>query len=513
MFKVFVEAAKHLHSRATVMEAIKDTCENDKEYIRAPIGEILLDQFKTLGLAPKNDSFVCKTVTCRELQRSNGTEALYFLENDTKSLVIDSSEYTWEMERTSFIVDLGLHCKKDGAKVTLISSMYFVGAVIGSLVSAYILDNFGRKKSCIIGSIGAVLGTLVGTFCKSYSLLLIVRIMQGIGNFIVTAGCYVLLLEILPAKLRNYANGYGMVLWALGYPTASLIAYLIHNWNYLFLASSIFTLTGSISIFFMIEPPRYFLVCNDLKKAELSLQKLAAMTSEENNINSVNLEDEIVRDRQTQGIMQQFKELTSYPIMFFELLVQMFIWFVCALSFFGFNFGWSAILPDIYISYVLAAVGEIIAYVTSVSIIQALGRRRGMIVFLGGAIASYVLAVIDYDIGNGYTVESVSCLVGLIFVSAAFAGIFFYTAELAPTSHRGLFFALCSSSGRIGSFLGPYVIGYLFKITHKAIPLGILAFLCFLAAFGILFLVETGDMKIPDVPAEVIERRKNFRVF
>ena len=237
------------------------------------------------------------------------------------------------------------------------------------------------------------------------------------------------------------------------------------------------------------------------------------MTSEENNINSVNLEDEIVRDRQTQGIMQQFKELTSYPVMFYELMVQMFIWFVCALSFFGFNFGWSAILPDIYISYVLAAVGEIIAYVTSVSIIQALGRRRGMVVFLGGAIASYVLAVIDYDMGNGYTVESVSYLVGLIFVSAAFAGIFLYTAELAPTSQRGLFFALCSSSGRIGSFLGPYVIGYLFKITNKAIPLGILAFLCFLAAFGILFLVETGDKKIPDVPAEVIERRKNFRVF
>ena len=417
------------------------------------------------------------------------------------------------MERTSFIVDLGLYCKKDAAKVTLISSMYFVGALIGLLISGYILDNFGRKKSCIIGSIGAVLGTFVGTFCKSYALLLIVRIMQGMGNFIALTGCYVLLLEILPAKLRNYANGYGMILWALGYPTASLISYLIPNWNYLFLASSIFTLTVSISIFFMIEPPRYFLVCNDLKKAKLSLQKLAAMTSEENNINSVNLEDEMVTGRQTQGIMQQLSEFVRYPIMFYELLVQMFIWFVCAMSFYGFNFGWSAILPDIYISYVLAAVGEIIAYVTSVSIIQALGRRRGMVVFLGGAIASYVLAVIDYDIGGGYTVESVSCLVGLVFVSAAFAGIYLYTAELAPTSHRGMYFALCSSAARIGSFLGPYVMGYLFKITHKAIPLGILAFLCLLAGCGILFLVETGNRKIPDVPAEIKERRKNFRVF
>merc|ERR1712025_1318343 len=81
-----------------------------------------------------------------------------------------------------------------------------------------------------------------------------------------------------------------------------------------------------------------------------------------------------------------------------------------------------------------------------------------------------------------WTLESVCCLIGVIFVSGAFAGVYLWTAELAPTSHRGAVFTLCSGTARVGSFLGPYIFNNLRPVTHKAVPLAIMAFLSFLGA-------------------------------
>ena len=210
--------------------------------------------------------------------------------------------------------------------------------------------------------------------------------------------------------------------------------------------------------------------------------------------------------------LQQVKEFLSYPILVKETLIQMFVWSMISMSYYGFSFGWQEIIPDVYIGYILAAAGETMAYVLGGWLIAHWGRRSSMIIFFLGCIITFLLAMINLNLGRGWKLESVICLISSSFVSAAFSGIYLYTSELAPTSHRGMVFAFSSSSGRIGSFLGPFVITNLRDIVGKWLSFGLLILLGMISLLGMLYLVDTHLKKIPDTPAEVKERRKEYKL-
>ena len=69
------------------------------------------------------------------------------------------------------------------------------------------------------------------------------------------------------------------------------------------------------------------------------------------------------------------------------------------------------------------------------------------------ACGSFVFALINYKIPGFISVEQLSCLVGSTFVSAAFGSVYIYTAELAPTSHRGKIMGICHLGSQIGTVL------------------------------------------------------------
>jgi MFS family permease len=130
-----------------------------------------------------------------------------------------------------------------------------------------------------------------------------------------------------------------------------------------------------------------------------------------------------------------------------------------------------------------------------------------------GAALFYLIAIPEVKLGKDtdWTLESVSCLIGVIFVSGSFSGIYLWTAELAPTSHRGLVFCLSSGAARFGSFLGPYIFNNLIPVTHKAVPLGGLALLALLCAVGSFFLVETGNKVTALTGEDVMTRRRSHK--
>ena len=121
----------------------------------------------------------------------------------------------------------------------------------------------------------------------------------------------------------------------------------------------------------------------------------------------------------------------------------------------------------------------------------------------------YLIGIPDVKLGKNteWTLESVCCLIGAVFVSAQFAGVYLWTAELAPTSHRGFVFSMSSSAARVGSFLGPYIFNNLKPVTHRAVPLGGLAVLAVLCAVGSFILVETGNRETALTGQDVAARR------
>ena len=430
-------------------------------------------------------------------------------------LVLKSSDIKWEMTHSSFSVEFDLNCGVGSSKElkTLLSSIVFAGGLAGLILGGFLYDHIGRKKTAVLGYFIVVFMTFSGTFCHDYYFLLIIRFLQGLGMFLAFTGVYIMTVELVPVEQKNYINGWAMCLWALGYPLATAVGYLIPNWNYMFLAAAIIIAVMNVQVFFCPEPPSFHVINRDIESAKQSLKALQLLTDSKLDIDNIEISDAgKVQDR-NQTVLRQLADLCSYPSLALETSILMFLWFFLGMSYYGFNFGWSSIVPNRYLGYLMASVGELIAYMSAVPLIARIGRRRAMMLMFVGAAIFYLIAIPEVKLGKNtdWTLESVSCLIGVIFVSGCFSGVYLWTAELAPTSHRGFVFCVSSSAARIGSFLGPYIFNNLKPITHRAVPLGGLAVLALLCALGSFILVETGDKETALTGEDVVARRKSHR--
>ena len=300
------------------------------------------------------------------------------------------------------------------------------------------------------------------------------------------------------------------IVWCIGYPMVATFGYFIKDWNEQYLACSICMLVSTIPSCFIIESPRFYAIKKDVTNMKLSLQKLAKLNEIELCVHGIEIAD--LEDKRQQNILQQLKEFIQYPTLIIETLIQMGVWFFVALAYYGFNFGWARIAPNVYLGYIMAGCSEVATTVLHATFVHFTGRRRSLIVLISSSIITFLISIIDVEIGKNWRVESVSSLAGVMFISAAFAGIYLYTIELAPTSHRGMVFAMASGSARIGSFLGPFIVNNLYSITHKAVPMCALSILAVGCIGGVICLVETADKEIPAIPAHAKDRRKYYKL-
>ncbi|XP_071950755.1 organic cation transporter protein-like [Antedon mediterranea] len=127
------------------------------------------------------------------------------------------------------------------------------------------------------------------------------------------------------------------------------------------------------------------------------------------------------------------------------------------------------------------------------------GRRRSLsATLLLGGVACLLTIFIPMGIGR-LTVA----MVGKFGVTAAFGIIFFYTAELYPTNIRSVAVGICSTSGRIGAILSPYIL----HLSRYWAPLAMLTFSVLAISSGVLVLLlpETANRKLPDTMDEVTQ--------
>ena len=380
------------------------------------------------------------------------------------------------------------------------------------VLGGYIIDHIGRKKTAILGYLVLSVAVFTGTVCHKYIHLLVIRFFQGMGFILLVTGMMILAQELTPKRYRNYIIGLFGVFAAFGHHVAVGLNYFIPDWNFKFLGTALIIAIASSPVFTSIESPRYYLVKKDFESAKKSLKSLASLTTanlELDRINLTNLLTVSSKIRQ-QTFKQQLSELRDNPIMVLETAILMFLWFCEGMFFFSFNFGWEQILPNIYLGYLMAGVGELLSMIFIISVVQLFGRRRAHILGFIGAMISFLLAIPDVEIGGQWSMESIFCLVGFIFVSGCFSGIYLWTGELAPTSHQGIVFCACSSFARFGSFAGPYIFNNLAPVTHKAVPFVILAVLAAFCAIGSYFLVETGNKNICLTARDVTVRRKKY---
>ena len=430
-----------------------------------------------------------------------------------KELILGPSDIEWSLKHTSFSAEFDLYCDVGSRKAqkTLLTSILYTGGFSGLILGGYLLDKIGRKKTAMIGMIIGIFPLLMGKFCHNYVLLLAIRYFNGVSNILTSNGMYLLTAELVPSKHRNIMNCWTGCLSSFGYPIAVGIGYYINSWNNMFLATSIVFVLTTLHILICTESPRFFLIKNDVEAAKKAFKALAKLNNMDLDLENIQITDVGNTKDRTHNARQQLIEFIQYPSLRLETIILVALWPSLAMFYTGFSFGWGKILPDRYSGYIMAGVGRIVSYFMAVSLIGMLGRRRTMIAMFLGAALCYLIAIPNVEFGSGWTLQSVMSLIGVMFVNGAYSGLYLWTGEIAPTTHRGIVFSICSGISRVGSFIGPFIFNNLAPITHKAVPLGGLAFISVLCMLGSFLLVETGGKRIPLTGQDVEERRKDYR--
>ena len=451
------------------------------------------------GNIPYND-WKCSSERCSSLYAA-ATDKEHFFSQSTicDNDLVARIDFDWTTKKTTFTTDWDIYCKQE-AKLSTISGVYFGGAFLGLLCSTGIFDRIGRKKGALLGSVLTALATAASAVAPNYWILLVFRIISGFSLMINYTGTYCWIIEFAPTNLRNIASGFYNTGWSISYLILVLLGYLIDKWQHIYLAAAGVCVVSSAMFFLtpLPESPRFYLVRGLENEAKESLVSFFRITGNHFSFDNSNL----VYEKRVQNYLEQVSDFKKYPVMLKRAVLCMLCWFFASMISYGYTFGWSKIGSNLYTSYFFGALGGGLGYVSSIPCVKLLGRKGATLLLFGGVAVFNFVAMLDVKFSESWTLEHVSSLLGSVSDSGAFAMVYLYTGELAPTSHRGMIMCLSSSSARVGSFLGPYV-SLLYGVTDRRVPLALFAGLSLCGCLATFFLPETTGLVIPETPKDV----------
>jgi MFS family permease len=464
-------------------------------------------QKSTAGYIPYTE-WSCLSDKCHALlQNHTGGNYTFYTRKTMCSNEFEAGvDFIWEPKRSSFAVDFGIYCDTESQKSN-INSFYFLGALAGLLGSSSLYDLFGRKKVTLAGGLCAVSATVGMAFARNLQTILGLRVLQGFGVLIAMTGRFVWSMEFTPLRLRNMANTLLAITWPGGAGLLILVSYLVSDWRFVSGILSAVCFLCYLQLLFCPESPRFFAYHNREEEALEILNKMAKFYKNPP-LPKNSLKSESNQGIKGEGFLKQIKAFYFYPAMLRRTLFLMVSWFIVSLFYYGLSFGWHKMSKNIFASQGFGSVSEVVACTVAFTLISTVGTKKTqMTAFLGIGVC-FGIAMADVTLSSTWKLQQVACLIAIVFIGTEFINVYLYTAELSPTSHRGMIMSLCSGAARIGSFIGPY-LSHLYDVLDRRIVLAIFGGVGLLTSVATWFLLENSTgLNIPEIPSDLPGRKR-----
>ncbi|KAL4954469.1 general substrate transporter [Aspergillus filifer] len=152
-----------------------------------------------------------------------------------------------------------------GPKVSVVTSLYTVGSMVATPISAVISDNFGRRKCMFCGGWIIVIGSIIIATANTLAHFIVGRFILGFGIQVMVVSAPAYAVEIAPPHWRGRAVGFYNCGWFGGSIPAALVcygcSYIDSNWSWRvpFLGQCFASIIVIIAVWFIPESPRWLM--------------------------------------------------------------------------------------------------------------------------------------------------------------------------------------------------------------------------------------------------------------
>ena len=295
-------------------------------------------------------------------------------------------------------------------------------------------------------------------------------------------------------SLLGSAGTWQQGFYAFAYVVLAFEAYFIRDWRTLTIISILPSFIVLLVFKSIPESPRWLASQGKIKEAENILRKIEKENgSNTNEVIFLKVEAKIRGKSSQHGIIDLFMHKSVCII----TVVMMLIWCVNSMVYYGLALNVKNLGGSLYINFVLASLIELPSYAATQFLLSWLGRRKTLFCLLVGASCSCFLCMfLQLQGGHHVAAISMTALGGRFCISASFAVLYVYSAELFPTVVRNAGMGISSLSARVGGMVAPFIV----LLGDQSVSLPMFAFACtaLFAAIAGLRLHETKGKPMPE---------------
>ena len=487
-----------------------------------PYQKILLIINLLTGILPCIYSFQIPFLTRHPsffVQKLNSDDPNQIYEMEFNEDLCDSSLYKLNKNPEKSVINwsytFDLYCDKE-TYITVITSIVFIGGMIGTVTITPLLDKYGRAlilKICVSISLLLHLNLL---FCVGPIHLIIINFLGGIIFPIFLVG-YALFTEFYPKSKNGILIGIYNAIYPMGGVLFCFFFMFSNSWRALYLITSIIHCYYTYLVFkYFLESPRWLHSVGNKEECLQTLTKLAMVNGRQNQwiefqnenkdlINklgtpflerSENTSNNNTRLEKNYNIIEILK-FKSQRTLFIKLTI---ISTFCSYNYYGIILNLGKMKGNFYLNSIFAFLGEFICELVSGKLADFYGR---IFIFL----CSCALGIFGYIF---YLISPSFKFVFVFIAMIGFAGIFnvmtIYMPEIYPTKIRNITYSYTNFISRVSPISVPIFSQNFPKLIDYSFILS--AVINFLMG---LTLEETKGKKLLDIIPEEEEENENLK--